>query len=352
MRNFAHKDLLTMKELTPITMKDIAKALNVSVATVSRALKDSQRISQAQRDKIKEYAREHNYSPNFIAESLRNSKRKPLKTIGVIIPNLPHYYFSTVLSGIEEEASACGYTVMMAQSNEMYAQEVKICESFYDHKVSGVIVSQAKDTLRFDHFQKLLDHGIPLVFYDRISTGVDASRVVVDDYMGALTAVNHLIDTGCRKIAFYGSPMSMEISKNRYNGYKDALLKRGLKPDDRFFRICDNRADAEVITPELMEQEEVPDAFFAVNDDTAIGILYSVKRMGYRVPEDISICGFTNGERAIACEPMLTTVEQRGKRVGEEAANIIIGHIEGTIPREQIEKRIVRTKLIIRGTTR
>ena len=350
--NFAVKDLLTMKELTPITMKDIAKALKVSVATVSRALKDSPRISMAQRDKIKEYAREHNYSPNFIAESLRNSKRKPLKTIGVIIPNLPHYYFSTVLSGIEEEASACGYTVMMAQSNEMYAQEVKICESFYDHKVSGVIVSQAKDTLRFDHFQKLLDHGIPLVFYDRISTGVNASRVVVDDYMGALTAVNHLIDTGCRKIAFYGSPMSMEISKNRYNGYKDALLKRGLKPDDRFFRICDNRADAEVITPELMEQEEVPDAFFAVNDDTAIGILYSVKRMGYRVPEDISICGFTNGERAIACEPMLTTVEQRGKRVGEEAANILIGHIEGTIPREQIDKRIVRTKLIIRGTTR
>ena len=199
-------------------MKDIAKALNVSVATVSRALKDCPRISITQRDKIKEYAREHNYSPNFIAESLRNSKRKPLKTIGVIIPNLPHYYFSTVLSGIEEEASACGYTVMMAQSNEMYAQEVKICESFYDHKVSGVIVSQAKDTLRFDHFQKLLDHGIPLVFYDRISTGVNASRVVVDDYMGALTAVNHLIDTGCRKIAFYGSPMSMEISKNRYNG--------------------------------------------------------------------------------------------------------------------------------------
>ena len=192
MRNFAHKDLLTMKELTPITMKDIAKALNVSVATVSRALKDSQRISQAQRDKIKEYAREHNYSPNFIAESLRNSKRKPLKTIGVIIPNLPHYYFSTVLSGIEEEASACGYTVMMAQSNEKYAQEVKICESFYDHKVSGVIVSQAKDTLRFDHFQKLLDHGIPLVFYDRISTGIDASRVVVDVYMGALTTVKGL----------------------------------------------------------------------------------------------------------------------------------------------------------------
>lgn len=341
-----------MNEQSPITMKDIAIDLGVSVATVSRALKDSPRISVEQRERIKEYARQHNYYPNFIAESLRNSKKRPLKTIGVIIPNLPHYYFASVLSGIEEEASLRGYTVMVAQSNERYAREVKICESFYDHKVSGVIVSQAKDTQRYDHFQKLIEHGIPLVFYDRISTGVNASRVVVDDYMGAFTAVNHLIDTGCRRIAFYGSPMGMEISKNRYNGYKDALLKRGLKPDDRFFRICDNRADAEIITPDLLASEEIPDAFFAVNDDTAIGILYSAKRMGYRVPEDISVCGFTNGERAISCDPMLTTVEQRGKVVGEEAANIVIGHIEGSLPMTQVEKRIVRTRLIIRGTTR
>lgn len=333
-------------------MKDIATDLGVSVATVSRALKDSPRISLEQRERIKEYARQHNYYPNFIAESLRNSKKRPLKTIGVIIPNLPHYYFASVLSGIEEEASLRGYTVMVAQSNERYAQEVKICESFYDHKVSGVIVSQAKDTQRYDHFQKLIDHGIPLVFYDRISTGVNASRVVVDDYMGAFTAVNHLIDTGCRRIAFYGSPMGMEISKNRYNGYKDAMLKRGLKPDEKFFRICDNRADAEIITPDLLASEDIPDAFFAVNDDTAIGILYSAKRMGYRIPEDISVCGFTNGERAISCDPMLTTVEQRGKVVGEEAANIVIGHIEGSLPMTQVEKRIVRTRLIIRGTTR
>lgn len=333
-------------------MKDIATDLGVSVATVSRALKDSPRISLEQRERIKEYARQHNYYPNFIAESLRNSKKRPLKTIGVIIPNLPHYYFASVLSGIEEEASLRGYTVMVAQSNERYAREVKICESFYDHKVSGVIVSQAKDTQRYDHFQKLIDHGIPLVFYDRISTGVNASRVVVDDYMGAFTAVNHLIDTGCRRIAFYGSPMGMEISKNRYNGYKDAMLKRGLKPDEKFFRICDNRADAEIITPDLLASEDIPDSFFAVNDDTAIGILYSAKRMGYRIPEDISVCGFTNGERAISCDPMLTTVEQRGKVVGEEAANIVIGHIEGSLPMTQVEKRIVRTRLIIRGTTR
>ena len=122
--------------------------------------------------------------------------------------------------------------------------------------------------------------------------------------------------------------------------------------NDSLVRFCDNRSDAEVITPELLERTDRPDAFFAVNDDTAIGILYTVKRMGFRVPDDISICGFTNGERAIACDPMLTTVEQRGKRVGEEAANILIGQVEGLIPIGKVERRVVRTKLVIRGTTR
>lgn len=333
-------------------MKDIAEALGVSVATVSRALKDSPRISKSQRDRIKAYAREHNYYPNILAESLRSGRKKPLKIIGVIIPQLTHFYFSSVLSGIEQEAASRGYIVMVGQSAEQFNLEVLLCERFYEHKVCGVIVSQAKNTQSYAHFQKLIDHGMPLVFYDRICTGIDCSRVVVDDYQGAFNAVTYLIETGCRRIAFYGSPMTLEISKNRYNGYRDAMLRKGLKPNDNFFRICDNRADAEAITPELLQQEEIPDSFFAVNDDTAIGILYTVKRMGYRVPEDFSICGFTNGQRAVACDPMLTTVEQRGFRVGEEAANILINKVEGITPMDKVEKKVVRTRLVIRGTTR
>ena len=133
---------------------------------------------------------------------------------------------------------------------------------------------------------------------------------------------------------------------------KDALLKHGLKYDEAMTRICDNRADAEAVTPELLQQETPPDGFFAVNDDTAIGILYTAKRMGFRVPDDISICGFTNGQRAVACDPMLTTVEQRGMKVGEEAADILIDQVEGIIPREKAERRVVRTRLVVRGTTR
>ena len=219
-----------MNETTPITMKDIARELGVSVATVSRALKDSPRISQEQRERIKAFAREHHFTPNVLAESLRHSRIRPQKIIGVIIPQFAHYYFSSILSGIEEEASARGYRIMVAQSNEQYEREVRICQSFYENKVCGIIVSQAKDTQRYDHFQRLIDSGVPLVFYDRICTGVNASRVVVDDYMGAFNAVSHLIETGCRRIAFFGSQMNLEISKNRFNGYRDALLKHGLQP--------------------------------------------------------------------------------------------------------------------------
>ena len=286
-------------------MKDIAKALGVSVATVSRAMKNSPRISDEQRERIQQYAREHNYIPNVQFE---------------------HFYFSSILSGIEQEAMSRGYTIMVGQSAEQYDRETLLCDKFYQNKVCGIIVSQAKDTMNYDHFKKLINNGVPLVFYDRICTGVDCSRVVVDDYQGAFNAVSHLIETGCRHIACYMSPMTLEISKNRYNGYR--------------------------ITPELLSQDEKPDAFFAVNDDTAIGILYTAKRMGFRVPQDISICGFTNGQRAVACDPMLTTVEQRGVLVGEEAADILISKVEGEIPMDKVIKRVVRTRLIIRGTTR
>ncbi len=343
---------MPMNENPNITMKDIARELGVSVATVSRALKDSPRISEAQRERIKAYAREHNFYPNTLAESLRHSRVAPNKVIGVIVPQIAHYYFSTILSGIEEQANVRGYRIMVAQSDERYDRERRICESFQQSRVCGIIVSQAKDTRDYSHFQRLLNSGVPLVFYDRICTGINTNRVVVDDYMGAFTAVTHLIETGCKRIAFYGSPMQLESSKNRYNGYYDAIVKHGMKIDESLHFLCDNRADAEALTPEVLSREDRPDAFFAVNDDTAIGILYTAKRMGLNVPRDVSICGFTNGERAIACDPMLTTVEQRGHMVGEEAVDILVNHVEGISPMDKVVKKVVRTRLVVRGTTR
>ena len=335
-----------------MTMKDIARELGVSVATVSRALSDSPSISRERRMAIQQFAREHNYFPNVIAEQLRHSRRNPSRAIGVIVPEFVHYYFSSILDGIEAEASARGYQVMVAKSNESYEREVEICEAMLRNKVCGIIVSQAKDTERYEHFEHLAAAGVPLVFYDRICPAINASRVVVDDYMGTMNAVTYLIRTGCKRIAYYGTSMNMEIGKNRFNGYRDALYKNGLELDEKLVRICDNRADAERITHAMMQIEDKPDAFFAVNDETAIGILATVKRMGYKVPEQVSICGFTNGFRATVCDPMLTTVEQRGNQVGKESAEILIGLVEGTLPSDHAEKRIVKTRLVVRGTTK
>lgn len=343
-----------MKEPAHITMKDIARVFGTSVATVSRALSGSPRISKDVREAIQAYAREHNFFPNVVAQSLSKSNARPMRIIGVIVPEIRHFYFSSVLSGIADEAWADGYQIMVARSAEDYEREVRICESFHHMRVCGIIVSQTKQTVRYEHFQRLADNGVPLVFYDRICRGLNASRVVVDDYAGAYHAVSYMIETGCRRIAFYNSPMTIEISTNRYNGYRDAVLRHGLQVDERLIRACDSRAEAESVTAEMlaMDAEERPDAFFAVNDDTAIGALYAAKRAGFRVPDDVSVCGFTNNNASKSCDPMLTTVEQRGIEVGREAARIIIGYAEGTIPKDKIVRKVVRTQLLVRGTTR
>lgn len=270
----------------------------------------------------------------------------------MILPEVIHYYFASVLAGVEEEARKRGYRVLIGQSHESYEREVELCQSFLKSRVCGIIVSLAKDTKNYDHFQELQRQGLPLVFYDRICHGINASRVVVDDYHGVHNAVSHLIKTGCRRIAFYGSPMHLEIAKNRHNGYKDALLQHGIPYDETLTKICDNRDDAETITPELLDSENRPDAFFAINDDTAIGILRAVKKKGFKVPEDISIFGFSDGFRSRASDPQLTSVNQRGETVGREAVDILIKEVEGILPADKVNKRVIRTELVLRETTR
>lgn len=341
-----------MNQPQPTTMKDIAEHFGVSIATVSRALNGSNRVNKEKRRKICEYAHANNFYPNDIAKSLRNSLRMPVKVIGVIVPEFAHYYFSTILNGIEATASKHDYRIIATTSRESYEREVQLCQMFEAHQVCGVIVSQAKETTHYEHFQSLIDRGIPLVFYDRICTGIDASLVVVDDYQGAFSAVTHLADTGCKRIAYYGMRGNTVLGSNRFNGYRDALLKAGLQPNPSLVFVCDNRADAEKITPDILNRDDRPDAFFCVNDDTAIGVLYIAKHMGFNIPNDISVCGFTNGERAIACDPQLTTVEQRGSKVGEEAVTILLNKVEGKSPKEKIEKKVVRTRLIVRQSTR
>lgn len=331
-----------------ITIKDIARELGVSPSTVSRALKDNPDISQETRETIQKYAREHHYKPNALALNLRTNRSN---TIGVIIPQLVHHFFSCVLSGIEETAAKAGYNILVAQSNEKYEQEVKIVHSFLATRVCGVIASLAKDTSQYDHYQELLDNDIPIVFYDRICTGINTERVVVDDYAGAFAAVEYMIQTGCKRIFFYTAAAHLEISKNRRNGYLDAMKKYKIPVAESMIRLCDTREQAIAITPDLLEQKDRPDGFFAINDETASGILYACKLAGLKVPDEVSICGFTDGAIAQSTDPKLTTVEQHGDEVGRSAIGLLIDKIEGNKEIKSSNK-IVRTNLVVRGTTK
>jgi len=331
-----------------ITIKDIARALNISPSTVSRALKNHPDISQDTKDLVNKYAKDFNYKPNTLALSLRMSKNN---TIGVIIPEIVHYFFSSILSGIEQIANAEGYNVIICQSDENYEKEVRNTKALVATRVSGVLASLAKHTTNYDHFQDIIDSDIPLVFFDRICIGLNTDRVVVDDYAGAFAAVEYLIQTGCKRIAFYSSPFHLEISKNRKNGYMDALRNYNLPVDETLIRVCDTREEAIIITPEILDRPNRPDGFFAINDHCAAGILYAAKLAKLRVPKDVAIMGFSDGELAKACDPMLSTVEQHGFEIGKHAAKLLIDKINGET-QGQYSNKIVKTNLIIRGTTK
>lgn len=318
-------------------------------STVSRALNNSANISPAVREAIQRYAREHNYRPNEFALSLRNNRSN---TIGVILPQMVHYFFSSVLSGIEKAASQAGYNIIVAQSNEAYEKEVAIVESFRKAKVCGVIASLAKATYDYTHFRRLIEEDVPLVFYDRICTELNTSRVVVDDYTGAFAAVDHMIATGCRRVAFFTSPLHLEISKNRRNGYVDALRKHRIEVDNDMIFECDTRVEARALTLQLLEGKERPDGFFAVNADTAAGILYACKDAGFDVPGDVSICGFSDSEMARSTEPRLSMVDQPGEAVGRGAMELLLAKIEGDEEKLVYKNKIVKTSLILRGSTR
>lgn len=331
-----------------ITIKDIARELKISPSTVSRALQSHPDISVSTREQVQAYAKAHHYKPNGLALSLRTNKNK---TIGVIIPEIIHHFFSSVLSGIEKVSDEEGYNVIVCQSGENYEKEVRNTEALIAGRVSGVLASLSKNTTNYTHFQEIIDSDIPLVFFDRICIGILTDKVVVDDYNGAFAVTEYLIKTGCRRIAFFSSPPHLEISKNRKNGYMDALRRHQLPVDESLIRVCDTREDAILVTPEFLRRKDRPDAFFAINDECAVGVLYAVKQAGLKVPDDISIFGFSNGLFAMASDPMLSTVEQHGFEMGKNAAKLLISKIKGET-QGQFTNKIIKTNLVLRGTTK
>ena len=331
----------------PLTIKDIAKDLNISPSTVSRALKDNPDISPETRKMVQDYAKEHKYKPNTLALSLRTQHTN---IIGVIVPELANHFFSGVLSGMETVAEERDYHVIVCQSMEDYKKEVRNVQTLIKARVCGVLISQSKTTTQYDHFQELIDNDIPVIFFDRICTGIDSDKVVVDDYSGTFTAVEYMIKTGCRRIACFTAPTHLEISKNRKNGYLDALRKYRLPVDENLIRIADTKQFGYQRAIEILKEPNRPDGFMAMNDYTASGILLATKELKIKVPDDVSIFGFSNSNISQDTDPMLSTMDQHPKKVGEEAMKLILEKIEN--PENTSRKnRIIKTSLILRQTT-
>jgi LacI family transcriptional regulator len=333
----------------PVTIKDIAKILGISVSTVSRALKDHPDISADTKEKVNETAQKLKYRPNALALGLKSSKSK---TIGVIIPEIVHFFFSSVISGIEDASYEEGYTVIVCQTNEMYDRETMVARTLIDHRVDGVLISVAKSSIKFDHLIMLQDSGIPLVFFDRVCSFIDTDSVVIDDFKGAYLATEHLISVGCRNIVHLSAPDNLLIGKLRKEGYCKALEDNNIPVDPYNICLCDTMEKVAEKINRILLRKPLPDGFFAVNDSTAIGAIQEIKKTGLRVPEDIAVVGFGNGPHATISCPTLTTIDQNGYEIGYEATRFLLDRIVKTKIPLTARRKVFTPVLIIRDSTK
>jgi DNA-binding LacI/PurR family transcriptional regulator len=332
-----------------ITIKDIARELGVSISTVSRALKDHPDISPQTKQQVRDLVEKMKYKPNAIALSLRNRRTN---IIGVVVPEIVHHFFSSVISGIDEVAVGAGYNVMFFQSNESYEREIMNIQSILNSRADGVLISLAKGTRKYGHIKQLIDDNIPVVFFDRACEEIETDRVIVDDFEGAFNAVDYLVKTGCRKIAHFAGPQHLQISYLRKRGYISALEKNGIEVDDDLIVSCDTYEDALKVTREVMGKTKKPDAIFTVNDMTAVGTLNTLKSMGFQIPRDVSIVGFTDGLVSSITDPLLTTISQHGFEIGKKASEILIKRINEEYESLSPITEIVKTTLVVRESTR
>lgn len=310
-----------------VTIVDIAKELNISPSTVSRALKDYPGISDETKEKVKALAAKWSYRPNAVAMSLRRSKSF---TIGVIIPEVVHFFFSTVISGVEEIAFANGYNVILCQTNESLIREKSSIETMLSNQIDGLLVSFSKETVDFDHFKKLIDINFPIVFFDRVPGIEKTVNVTVNDYQGAFDAVNHLIAQGCTKIVHLSGPKNLEISKQRERGYLDALRHSNIEFNQEWIIECPEGTQEESfqITKGIFGKSPFPDGVFASNDIAAAGSMMAIKSLGLKIPENVGVVGFSDWQFSSMIDPPLSTVSQHGFNIGQTATKLLLEMID------------------------
>lgn len=336
-----------MKKNEQVTIHDIAKALNINSSTVSRALNDSPRVTSKTKQKILEKATELGYQRNILASNLRTNKTN---TIGVIVPRISRNFFSSVISGIEETAQEAGYNVIICQSFESFEREQKLVETLLANRVDGILISISMQTDSYGHLKTYLNHGGPIVFYDRPCNLENCSSIRVDDYKASFKATEHLIQNGCKNIVHFSGPQINDLYKSRKQGYIDALKKYGLEFNEALCLESKlSEQDGITFAKKILEMDHV-DGIYSSNDTAAISAMQYLKSQGVNIPKDIAVVGFNNDPISSVIEPGLTTINQPDFKMGTMAATILIDKIEKNLTKN--ESKVLDIELIIRDSSK
>jgi len=332
------------------TIKDIASRLNISIATVSRALRGSTDIKRETKQAVMQMVKEMDYHPNLLASSLSSKKSKML---GVVVPTINRQFWSNSISGIENCAYEHGYKVMIFQSAESYQKEIEIVETLANSRVDGILLALSKETNSYAHIQNIMDRGIPILLFERVCAEVSSTKVITDDLYGAKEVVQHLIDRGKRRIAYLSGPMSLGVCEDRLTGYKEAHQQNQLdyNPDLLLETSEFTYEAAEKAVKELWLKESRPDALFCFADILAIGALEACKNLGIKVPEELAIAGFGNDDISRFVSPSLTTMAQPSFEMGQLAASLILEEINDEEEEFQPKTEVIKPQLIIRNST-
>ena len=339
--------------MKPITLKQIAETLGISITTVSKALKDYPDVSKKTKALVKDLAQTLNYKPNSFAVNLRT---KESKTIGLIVPEIVHHFFSSVIKGIISQAEKKGYLVITLQSNESYDLERKQIELLLNKRVDGILISLANQTADYNHLNAVMSNNTPLVMFDKIAKLVKCSKVLIDDREAAYKATQHLIDTGCKKIAHFRGPLLPQNSIDRFLGYKKALIDNGITYDSSLVYILKDMSyeEGRFYAKKLVDEHEGVDGIFINTDLVAIGAITEFNSLKIKVPEDISVIGFSNWFMSSVISPSLTTINQPGFEIGKKAFKLLYKEINSKKNDKIVNFKevILDTQLVLRESTK
>ncbi|OQP66143.1 LacI family DNA-binding transcriptional regulator [Niastella populi] len=338
-----------MSKPKEVTIYDLARKLNVSIATVSRALKDDPVVSKKTKKKIFDLAEEMGYRYNHFARNLREQRTY---TIGVIVPRLNSYFMSTVIAGIESVANNEGYTLIISQSSEDAGKEIASAKTMFNNRVDGMLVSLAYDTEEISHFDQFIKKNIPLIFFDRVSDHPECTSVLIDNRKGAYEATSHLIAQGCRRIVHLTATPKRNVYIDRLAGYKQALADHQIPFDEKYVLINNLSQEAGTqAAAAILQMNPLPDAIFAANDNCAVGCMLTLKKAGIRIPQDMAFAGFNNDPVSTVIEPNLTTINYPGYKMGEMSAASLINHLNGVNSIDTTNTILLRSELIIRASS-